>query len=145
MTTLREIIKKGKKKSKEATDKVLDADLEKISKGTAKATVGFFTHMLIYGSVVFVIICIFYIAKWSYFDPNWCKNNFIRHIYVSKASEPFDEFSNLDKRIFAEKWYDYSCSSTIVNSYKELGFPRTVYDFRYFDKKFKDYYPYYRR
>jgi len=65
MTTLREIIQKGKKKSKEATDKVLDADLEKISKGTAKATVGFFTHMLIYGSIVFVIICVFFVAKWS--------------------------------------------------------------------------------
>lgn len=143
MTTLRELFKKTKKATKETTDKVLDADLEKISKGTAKATVGFFTHMLIYGSIVFAVICVFFIAKWSYFDPNWCKNNFVRHIYHN-APEPFDKFSDFEKSMFAEKWYDFSCSSTIIYS-KELGEPKNLYDYSFFDKLFKDYYSFYGR
>lgn len=137
MTTLRELFKKTKKATKETTDRVLDTDLEKVGKATKEVTLGFFTHMLIYGSGIFAILCIFFVVKWSYLDPNWCKNNFLRHIHGN--AEPFDKFSNIDKKKFVEKWYDSDCSSTIVYSSNELEINKSLYNYSFFNKKFKKY------
>ena len=79
MTTIREIFKKSKKKTQETTDKILDADLDRIKNDAYKSLKDFeekkvpiYRSVLIKILIIVSVICtiIFIVMMYNFFNGN---------------------------------------------------------------------------
>ena len=79
MTTIREISKKSKKKTQETTDKILDADLDRIKNDAYKSLKDFeekkvpiYRNVLIKILIIVSVICtiIFIVMMYNFFNGN---------------------------------------------------------------------------
>lgn len=135
MTSLREIFKKGKLATKKTTDKVLDADLNKVGKTVAKASGEVTKALLLSGLLLLVILIFYFVLRWTYFEPKWCKDAFVNHFY-NDAPKPFEKLQKWEKRSIEKNWSDFTCTSTIMSS-KEYKHLQHIFNYSYFSKEFR--------
>jgi hypothetical protein len=113
MTSLRDLFKK----TKESTNKVLDADIEKNVEKTAKASWHFIKTFFLLVLICIPIAIFSVIIYWMAYQPYWCKKTFENTVQYEGQLKRMSINTRGD---LYEKWFNYHCYSEFDVSSENL-------------------------